>query len=308
VDYNQPYFVSVSRTDYLTEMYYYWSHDGDCSIADTAIVQVQPGDDWKAELDFGMTLDIAPWYQVVGGDVISYGGVNDPIPQTCDTSPGCSASIEVNSYSGLATFSENGVVGSAGVTNPGDGEVGTPNNWQVEDSSMIMSAGNDYADFYQLWQSDPNAQVLSGDQNFTDIVSCPVGNGQTVIRLVDGNLTVNGNCQVNNGGLLIVVVSGNITVNSDITELHGVFLADDNFVILGDGDEENQLVLEGSFAAGIDGIGGQVLVGRDLGQDGVGDGNADTPAVVFVYRPDFVVSSILNNTNYSEEIKWQEIP
>jgi hypothetical protein len=109
------------------------------------------------------------------------------------------------------------------------------------------------------------------------------------------------------GGLLIIAVSGDIEIGDEVTRVEGIYLADGDIIINGVSDNEgNQIILEGSFGAGIDGT-GQMLIERDLGGPDGGVSNNDTPAALFKYRPDLVVNAIINNINFAEAIKWEEI-
>jgi hypothetical protein len=309
VDYGQMYTISAAKTDYTVERSYDRTHNSDCTDASNPSVLI---DNYVTELDFGLSNAVPPWYQVAGGDISAYeGGITDMIPITCVNDGSCLEYITIDNEPNL--YRENGVAGAKQVINAGEGGYGEPENWRApNDDQLSWGVGKGYAHLYELWVNESQTETISGDASLSSLSglsTCQVGVDEILIKLIDGNLSIENGCnpEVAEGGLLIIAVSGDIEIGDEVTRVEGIYLADGNIIINGVSENEgNQIILEGSFGAGIDGT-GQMLIERDLGGPDGGVSNNDTPAALFKYRPDFIVNAIINDINFAEAIKWEEI-
>lgn len=106
------------------------------------------------------------------------------------------------------------------------------------------------------------------------------------IFLIDGDLNILSNLQVPPGSTAIFIVNGDIKIGSDVTRIDGIFSADNKFIVDGtDPDTDEQLIINGSVIANTRRQDIQAFENnRDLG-----NGNAATPAVQIIMRPDFVL-------------------
>lgn len=269
---------------------------------------------YQAEISFGMSGAGEPWIQVIGGNLVSYSIVDDPIPVTCandyDTGGACLPFISVNNP--VFGFLEEGVVIASVDIDYGLGEtVGNPNDWQVVDSSLLKPVGRGYSYLSSLMaeQLDP-AEILSGDQMLSGVSGFEDGNvtgSESEIRTIAGDLTIGDNLNVDVGGLALMVISGDLIISPVVTQVEGIFIVDGTIQTEGDpSNDEELLILEGTYVADADGSGSGALINsRDLG--GGRDGNSLNPSVVFIFRPDLTVAVMLDGRAAESLIDWQEI-
>ena len=320
--YGTTYIYTLSKPDFFTSIADVSDAtltSGDCLLGETAAFTLNNGPT-VAGLDFGMSEVKNPWIQVVGGALTSYGSISDLIPLTCvndyNTGGCCLPFISINRLPDFGSppcnsdlFSENGLV--AAQVGPvevwcGDGvSSGYPYDWQVVTSLWRRPTGTGFTYFRNLLGED---SVLTGNKDISspDLDSAEgtvsdghIGSTEKVIKLIDGNLTINQNTVVDPGGILLLIASGSITVNGDVDRADGIFSADDNINI--NSGVAGQAILQGSWSAGADGT-GTLTNSRDLGSD-----NNLNPAIVFQYRPDFVVNLLKQNKGLKSQIKWEEV-
>jgi len=258
---------------------------------------------------------VSSWFQVVGGDLTSQSSVSDQIPLLCretyNAGGDCLPFIATDrlTQSSSPLFAENGIVVAKGTISCGSNclGVGDPNNWRVEDNSFSCRPGEGGFQYYRRLLGQEH-EVLSGNQSLSAIDGLSdgsVSSGEIEIKLIDGDLTVDRNLAVAQGGMAMLITSGNIVIEGNVTQLAGIFLADGNIVI-NDGpnkDAGDQVTLDGVYAAdaNCDGA-GSVNYSRDLGLD-----NNFNPAVVFRYRPDFLITMLKENVAVESIIDWEEV-
>ncbi len=255
------------------------------------------------ELDFGMVLALDQWLQVVGGDITSYGSIDDSVPSTCqnnyDNGGECLPFITVDRYttSGTSLFSENGIPAAFGTVNWGGGSAGDPNNWYVEDNVLDQPQGQGYTYFSTRLGSDY-------DEPETDLSNMDLS-GDPKVRLINGSMTADQDYTVAENDFALFVVSGDLTIAGDVENLHGIFLVDGNITIAGD-DTSPQGLFEGIFVADANSSGaGQVSNDRDREIE-----NNLAPSSVFEYRPDMLVSLLSDPVlvqALESAMNWEEI-
>jgi len=112
-----------------------------------------------------------------------------------------------------------------------------------------------------------------------DASQCSVDAGEKIIlrRQGTGVFYLDRNIVVAPGGFF---AKGELQVKEEVTRLEGIFLTEDDFVVE---SGNNQLIINGVVA--VVESEGKVYLNRDLQE-----GNETSPAVVFNYRPDFIVN------------------
>jgi len=242
------------------------------------------------------------WYQVVGGDIVSFGAIVDPISEVCAADYGAGGDCEpfINRDDILLGFDEEGITAATDDIDYGNGSaIGSPNNWQVYDTNMARPAGYGY-DYYLANLGDAEVESANLLSAISELNGGNIPSGTRAIVLIDGDLTIDQDLSVDSGGLALVVVSGNITINGDVDNVEGVFIANGSITV---NDGDNQADLQGTFVADADGNAvGSILLGRDLGT-----GNFSNPGTLFTFRPDFIVQMILHNIGLEPISEWEEV-
>jgi hypothetical protein len=233
-----------------------------------------------------------PWWQVVDGSVHSFSDIISTIPSTC--AGACVPSL-FTGISGLASYLGTLDIGSGSLSEDGS-------DWQAETVYSATQTG--YAYFKRLLEDDPagigvwasgglpaEAGVYLIEDNATTGGDWSIADGEKFVLLADGDVTVSGNIEVATGGFLAIIASGDINIDPSVTNIEGVFVADGT---ISTGLSNQQLTGEGIFA-GWEGINLQ----RDL------DDDSQTPAELFIYRPDLQ----LNAYDYLLwlGIEWKEV-
>ncbi|MBP9669774.1 hypothetical protein KBD75_00015 [Candidatus Woesebacteria bacterium] len=126
-----------------------------------------------------------------------------------------------------------------------------------------------------------------------------VGNGEKYVVFVNGNLRIGANTTVAEGGFLAFIVKGNITVDPGVSTMHGIYLANDDFVtesVDSSGSiADVTLNVEGTVVAW-----GTFSLGRSLLS-----GNPANPAERFTYRTDLIENMPDKMKNFA--MNWQEV-
>lgn len=265
-----------------------------------------------------------PWWQIIGGHVISGGAIRSPIPPTC-TAPACANYLLINDlvsnrpsaaiYQSDYDFSSDPL--SRGIVSNSDQwlvKTGTNPNIYTYQYFRNLSSGKPFVTLAANSNVDPAvvSQARGAGESYLWIVvngnatiDQPLDINQKVILFVDGNLSINGKIRLTNANaserFLMVVVSGNINVSSSVFSasaadpaLNGIFVANGTFSTGTNGTDDNRLVVRGTVAAGA------INLQRDLN-----DENVNTPAELFQYSPELV-------TNYPPALAvrhmiWREV-
>ena len=238
-----------------------------------------------------------PWWQAVGGAVISGGNVYSTEMPSGEQLVASNA----NSSTAIALYSGN--LGLGGGDTP----------WKVD--APLAFSGNeslDYAIFEGKIPSDAVTNAASGTMGtggFSGGSLSPDGykwfaspgdltltnatiNGKVVL-FVEGNLTITGNVTLAStaNDFLLIVVSGDIIVDPTVTSLQGIFFADGGFST---GSGAQPLTTLGSVVT---------LSGVTLSRN-LGGGNAN-PAETFTFNP---ANYLLFPQSLSPgKIIWQEV-
>jgi hypothetical protein len=237
----------------------------DNSVADPYVSSV------STIIDFSSVLNQDPWWQAIGGGVISNNKINSRVPVTCAD---CKMSV-------------NGFVSAPTVSNAGGKSV---DNAQVSyyqaSSAKLVDINKNYAYFYdQYFVKNGIGTTLIGDKTIADITG-------TGVYFVNGNLTIDSNKDINisNGEFLMIIVKGDITVTQDVDKIDGILVANN---INAGGISSNQLNFYGSiFAAD--------TVNLSRGYNSKVTNNS-TPAVKVNYSPELLfklpgsVAKVLTN-------------
>ncbi len=282
-----------------------------CQIDPTSIILDSPSETLTPP--FYLWQGAQAWFQTQGGDAHGQTGISSPVIQgeyfckNLDNYPG------VVSYTGTADFSPGGSASSKG--------------WLANSG---FSPTYNYSYFYRKLDSP-------GTDNFSCEPNCPdPPAGQTTIYYSEDKVTIGGNSWqlgnnvkaivlINNdleigkeitvpvGSFLAFIVKGNINIDGNVGDkqastanphLQGVYLADgiiDTYEPdpVGQGSK-NRLVGAGLFyASGFN-------LDRDL-YNNVGDPitNGDTPAELFIFRPDLVLNA--PRELWFSKMSWLEV-
>jgi len=265
------------------------------------------------------------WFQVEDGDVMTSGDVNSSIPSTCVT-PSCVNEFDLEGaggYPGVVIFGGSATFIPGGITSATSWEADTQTSYRkIYDYSFFdrligsdvvlteidspsvnggyFASGGSPARGYVWYHFDGSAL---GDLTINSNVNLP--SDRKVILLVEGaDLHIQGQININLGqGFFMAIVGkdsggsrGNIIVDPSVShpnqpELEGIFLTEGQFQT-GAGTE--QLHIRGMVAA-YDGI----VLQRDLTD------NSETPAELFEYAPDMVLTFPRDLT--SAAIRWKEV-
>lgn len=196
--------------------------------------------------------------------------------------------------------------------------VGTSTDTLVENYSYfyrLYSMGISPANDVTATPTKPTVVPSNGrgyyrNGNMTINSAWNVGGGESIVVFVNGNLTINNSITVANGGFLAFIVSGNVTVTptvcqsnpaSVVATVQSVIVADGSMTVQSTGGGDCKFVAEGIFTAW-----NGINLERDFRDGGSGDFlNAQYPAEVFRYRPDFVVNIPVRMTR--PLYQWQEV-
>lgn len=226
-----------------------------------------------------VSVNAPSWVQVEGGDVHAQDRISVQPP---DNVP---FSLELNTYAGIV---------SQGSDNPPDfspGKVSTP-GWLVIETTPSPNRGYNYFEALisspTIWSTPPTIADLNNLSNgfykYEGDLTLPnaawnIGSNKRFVILVDGNLNI-GKQQITVGSnsFLAFIVKENINLDPDLTVLQGVYLADGDFKTGTSGGSDQSLTIEGIVAAS------NINLEREYN-------SATTPAVKFIYRPDFWFNS-----------------
>jgi hypothetical protein len=244
-----------------------------------------------AELNFGFGQMAESWFQVQGGDVHADGNINSPVPATLNF---------MENPQGVVSFGGSGSFGE-----------GAP-NWQVQDSSIDLSAFN-----YNYFSShiattdfpcNPSesscwANLGSGNYQYSGTMNMPGStiniNSRTIVVLVNGGLNINEKIRVADDAFLAFIVNGSINIDGDVTEtginpaLEGIYFSQGTIAT---GESDKEFVGKGIFAAQ-----GGFNLQRDLGDTD----NQTTPAETFIFDPRLLVE--MPEALQKATMSWTEI-
>lgn len=201
----------------------------------------------RLKVDFAGLMDQEPWYQTVGGGIMSRTRVENSIPITCYMTPlSCTAAMSIASAG-----KENSIVSGSTITNnsdctyPSQCLAGSPNNFSYSGSIISESYGyyyfyNNYFVRYGLGKTLPAGATMTQ-------ALAALGPGGTGVVLVNGNFVVDTDNTLAANGFLMVVAKGSIVFNNTVTRSDGVFVADGGINL--SGTNVNQMVINGSLFA-----------------------------------------------------------
>lgn len=233
-------------------------------------------------IDFSGVVDQDSWYQTVGGGLMANSQIINRVPVTCVDPITCAMSVNVGT-------ADNGIVASQTINNTGNSGVnkGYPNNWWVN-KPLVSNLNSDYTYFLnQYFWKGGIGTTITGNKYFSDLGANPTG-----VYYINGDLSVTTDNNVNPGSFLMVIVSGDITIQPNVINLEGIFVSR-NFNVGGDND--TPLNFEGMIKAT-----NSVKSYRTFTTKRT---NNTTPAVKFVYRPDFVFN--MPGAIAKQLVKWQ---
>lgn len=165
-----------------------------------------------------------------------------------------------------------------------------------------------YAYFYQLYSMGQNpvtdfngtkpflppsngrAYFAGGDVTINSLWN--VKSNESFVIFVNGNVTIANQIHVAEGGFLAFIVHGNITIDKTVgtvalastaTQVEGVYVADGRLITASNSTGDLKFVGGGTFV-GWNGV----MLNRQLLPRGL---NNNTPAELFLFRPDFVFNS-----------------
>lgn len=256
--------------------------------------------DGTSGLDYYVSAQRVAWFQALGGNIHADGGnVTSNIPSTCIGA--CDPYLVTGTTSGLVSYTGSldlGDFGEEGINETGD-------EWRAE--TDFKGIETDYGYFYRILSdeetsfgvfdgNDPGVSgVFEDDGSTSTIGAWSVTGGQKTVILVDNDILIDDDINVDSNSFLAILSSGSITIDDDVTNVEGVFVAD-NLINTCNTSSDLQLDAEGVFV----GWGGVNLC-RDF--DSLL--NNTFPAEVFVYRPDLQVNAY--NYLMRPYYFWQEV-
>jgi hypothetical protein len=252
----------------------------------------------KSGLDFFVSNFREAWFQSEGGNIhADVGNVTSWLPDTCEAEPSCKPYLITEDASGTT-----GAVSYGGGLDLGDFDTDNisedGNNWRLNTSYEGLQTGYDY--FARILEEDPDGIETwgGGEPGSTGVFlgegvsrisgsDWSIPGDRIVVLLVPNDIVIDVNIDVEEGGFLAIISSDNIVVGDSVTNVEGVYIADEmiqtceapecgNSAGVGDVSAE-QLVLEGIFT-GWNGV----AMKRDFNSP---DNNI-FPAELFIYRPD----------------------
>jgi hypothetical protein len=272
-----------------------------------------------------------PWYQVWGGDVHAKGGITSflPILMASDSNHyyfNLNAETSLTGFPGLIshedTYDFTSVVDDPGTARSSKKQWLAKSNFLFSPSSTETSAYNYFlkklgnpavTPGFNCSSQPTNSGLqivraggdcsISGNWNFTGTAK--------VIVLVDGKLSISGTTSVANGAFLAFIVKGNIEMDGnngskqagygESPMIQGVFMTDSQFnSYVGSANSGRRFIAQGIFYAN------EFVLNRNL-KDNPGNGarNWNTPAELFIYRPDLAVNS--PSVMWPSDMDWQEV-
>lgn len=232
------------------------------------------------------------WWQVDGGNVHADGGdVRSSIPSMA------ALPYLITGVSGLPSF--------PGVLNVGGGTINETASSEWWAQTVFRGLETKYGYFERILADDPagfldweggqpaNNSVYFYDGSKDTSGVWNIGSAGKIVILVEGDVTITENINVDLGGFLAIIASGDIIIADDVTNVEGVYVADET---ISSGTGNSQLIGEGIFTG---------WQGINLERDFNSATNNTTPAEIFIYRPDLV----RNAYRYllKPKISWQEV-
>lgn len=242
-------------------------------------------------------LEPNPWFQVIGGSIMSRGNISSPIPPTL--SEYFLVDDVISNKPGLAIYSGSVSVGNGTLSRT---------EWQTNTSTTINPFNYAHFDNLASGKIPPQNEFVSGlpanlqssgivatdgyyyvrhNGNLTITSPLTIDNAKIVI-FVNGNLTINQRININNrrNSFLMFVVNGNINVSPSVSSsgqndpaIEGMFFANGTFTSGTNNTDDNMLVVRGSVAAS------NISLNRDLQIE-----NSTSPAETFIFSPELVVN------------------
>ncbi|MBU1127123.1 MAG: hypothetical protein ABIH88_01300 [Patescibacteria group bacterium] len=256
------------------------AEDGETVVCQGIATLVQ-GDPDATNINVTLSTGHSAWFQTGEGDVHSGGDIRSEIisgeyfnKTGSGGTPGLVSFFGSNSNFGDGEVSETGWLANASLSSKRYSYfypfLGSPNTVNFNDLSDVGESG--------VYFSDDDVIISFG--NF------PVG--VKAIVFVSGDISIEANIVVPMGSFLAFISSGEISVASGVSQIEGVFIAE-NFE---SGSGSTALIAQGSF------IFGRVSLERDLADNTV-------PAEVFSFRPDLFLNApaSMMSSNYI----WEEI-
>lgn len=268
--------------------------------------------DGTSDVDFFVTEAKVSWFQMVDGSAhANSGGITSTIPDTADTP------YLITGEQGLVSFTGSLDLGDLDETAISQ----TTNDWQAQ--TTYQGTETDYGYFARILSEDPdgiddwdgsnpgsgvflslkkhnwwdwfNVFAASAETIETSGGDWTIPADQQTVLLTEKNVLITQNISVAEGGFLAIISGGDITIDDDVTNVEGVFIADD-LINTCNSASDNQLNAEGIFVG---------WTGVNLCRDFDDTRNNDDPTEIFTYRPDLQVNAYnyLTRPKYS----WQEI-
>jgi len=252
--------------------------------------------------NFFLTTKREAWWQAFGSSLYAGGSVRSEIPSAGSNliEPGVGGAIGA-----LLRSSGSVDTGTGEVSDPGYSTISTYRgktmnyDFFAPQMGVTRSTENDWGtNLLSKPANDPEKDFYYIDPTSSEAtVSVPwtVTSGESYVVFVNGNLRIASNVTVEPGGFLAFIANGRITVSPAVTQVQGLYVADESLVTESNGVADVQLGFEGSMVAW-----GGVALGRDLSAS-----NIDDPAETFTYRPDLLVNMPEKMKVFA--LRWQEV-
>ena len=298
--------------------------------ATATIVGAGPGNSASCSRSLDVTVENpVPWFRVIGGDVISGGGVTSLISEACINNPDCPDQFilyneagypgTVVHGSGTPDFQSGnsyGIVSGDGTefgwinsANYGGSEYSFENFEKMIPSSYeinpihgsaigggeLTGAGSVNIDDGYHWYRKNGDTTINGNVNISD---------RKVVLVVNGNLFISADITLNNpeSDFFMVIVKGNIEIDPKVTRLEGIFFAEGNCETGTEGEEpaeDEQLAFLGLLSCGSRNSGG-ISLQRNLGAE-----NINTAAELFEFSPGLILN--YPKTLNIRRVSWKEV-
>jgi hypothetical protein len=271
-----------------------------------------------------------PWWQVVDSDIITGGDIISSIPLSCAL-PGCNPLFGLEGLGGYpgvpvyggstASFGEGDVSSKGWLANAQSSfskiydydyfsklvrpDVTLTEIDEISVNGGFFASGGTPKRGFVWYHFDGNTQIdgLTNNDLIINSFINMTGDRRVVVLVENADLYIDGGITIDDGeGFIMFIVGkndsgdkGNIYIKDDLPgqdEIEGVFLTEGQFKT---GAGSNQLYIRGMVAA-YDGI----VLERDLE-----DNNADEPAEVFEFAPDFILNFPRDLT--FKRLRWKEV-
>lgn len=260
-------------------------------------------------LNFGITNAAVPWFQSVGGDMRIDSDLTDALPSgqyasvlssSPSIDPGIVITDQASAHLGSGTVSTKGWLSLSNTYIPISN--GTRASYEYLNSTITRGGITPTALFAggpcgsssnkpnctlpssnfpgKVYTANSGLTIQNGTYTFTS--------GNYIFLVSGGDINIQGNIIVNPSATVVFATTGNINVVGTVTEIDGIYSADGQFITAAGSSAlkvYGAVIANANLGINPGSIDDVFNNNRDLGA-----GNANTPSVSFIMRPDFILN------------------